>query len=106
MSGTDSQSKSTGPSLALPAPADPSTEPRTDGIGDKAQMDVDGKSVPLDHLGPMIINTDGTISRITNWLDMTEDERKRTLRLLVKRNRVRLATQKPEGGEALGIAAD
>ena len=46
-------------SLALPAPADPSTEPRTDG---KTQMDVDGKSVPLDHLGPMIINTDGVRS--------------------------------------------
>ncbi|KZV65244.1 hypothetical protein PENSPDRAFT_690028 [Peniophora sp. CONT] len=124
MSGLDSQNMSSEPSLALPAPAaDPSAEPRTDG---KTQMNVDGKSVPLDHLGPMIINTNGvrsltykqysstqhddcvyiaiqTISRITNWLDMTENEQQRTLQLLMRRNRVRLAAQKPEEGEALGI---
>ena len=52
-------------SLVLPAPADPSTEPRTDG---KTQMDVDGKSVPFDHLGSMIINTDGVRSLTYMWI--------------------------------------
>lgn len=28
----------------------------------------------LDHLGPMIVNSDGTVSRIANWDKMTERE--------------------------------
>jgi hypothetical protein len=38
--------------------------------------------VSFDHLGPMIINTDGTVSRIANWVNMTEREREVTTLLL------------------------
>jgi len=55
----------------------------------------------LDHLGPMVVNQDGTISRIANWDQMSEIERKNTVRVLGKRNKTRLDALKmkeDEGG--------
>ena len=43
----------------------------------------------LDALGPMVINSDGTLSRIHNWAEMSEVERQRTLRILGRRNQLR-----------------
>ena len=70
-------------------------------VNDKAQggdedgvattIEVDGECVKLDKLGPMIVNTDGTLSRIANWSALTEVERDRSLRLIAKRNKQRLA---------------
>ncbi|KAL1734544.1 hypothetical protein EV714DRAFT_202177 [Schizophyllum commune] len=55
------------------------------------RLDVDGNKVPLlDELGPMVVNSDGTLSRIANWTEMTEAEKKNTLRVLSKRNQLRL----------------
>ncbi|KAJ3715688.1 hypothetical protein C8R42DRAFT_679963 [Lentinula raphanica] len=67
----------------LPAPeSDASTK----------QLDVgSGQKVLLDELGPMVVNSDGTLSRIANWSNMTEAEQKRTLRVLGSRNQLRLA---------------
>jgi hypothetical protein len=45
----------------------------------------------LDGLGPMIVNSDGTISRIVNWGQFTDNERKNAIRLLLKRNKLRFA---------------
>ncbi|KAH8595989.1 hypothetical protein B0O99DRAFT_622003 [Bisporella sp. PMI_857] len=53
------------------------------------EIKVDGDAVKLDVLGPMVINTDGTISRVNNWHQMTEHEQASTRRLLVKRNEAR-----------------
>lgn len=53
-------------------------------------LEVDGKPISLDHLGPLVVHKDGTMSRISNWGEMTEIERQNTLRILVKRNQVRL----------------
>ena len=58
-----------------------------------------GSSVTLDHLGPMVVNVDGTLSRIGNWAQMTEIERKNTLRVLGKRNKQRLDALKAARGE-------
>jgi hypothetical protein len=57
-----------------------------------------GSSVKLDHLGPMVVNADGTLSRIENWADMTEIERVNTLRVLGKRNRERMDALRGRGG--------
>ncbi|KAF9444949.1 hypothetical protein P691DRAFT_619346, partial [Macrolepiota fuliginosa MF-IS2] len=52
------------------------------------QIVVDGTAVELvDELGPMVVNTDGTLSRIANWPEMTPDERARIVRVLGKRNK-------------------
>lgn len=49
-------------------------------------------SVKLDHLGPMVINVDGTMSRISNWDQMADIEKENTLRIIGKRNQARLET--------------
>ncbi|KAI8610517.1 hypothetical protein BC830DRAFT_1045971, partial [Chytriomyces sp. MP71] len=48
-------------------------------------------SVTLDHLGPIVVGTDGTMQRIANWDAMTEAERSTTMRVVAKRNAQRLA---------------
>lgn len=92
------------------------------------QLDVaEGGRVKLDELGPMVVscaprpfplisllltapltlshrylsqvNKDGTLSRIHNWAAMTEGERERTLRVLGKRNQVRMADIRGAGEE-------
>jgi hypothetical protein len=81
--------------LPLPAP---------DSAATKLDVSGGGGSVKLDHLGPLVVNADGTLSRIDNWENMTEIERNNTLRVLGKRNKERMealkvAEAKAENGE-------
>eukprot|EP01038_Epipyxis_sp_PR26KG_P017083 gene17083-23500_t len=46
--------------------------------------------IKLDHLGPIIVNTNGTLARIPNWNTLTEREQTNTLRLIAKRNKERM----------------
>lgn len=49
----------------------------------------------------MVVGVDGTLSRISNWGEMTEGERESTLKLIRRRNQSRLkALGREEGGEA------
>ncbi|POS72030.1 hypothetical protein DHEL01_v209572 [Diaporthe helianthi] len=64
--------------------------PPTEGGNSVKNLEVDGKPITLDHLGPLVVHKDGALSRISNWGEMTENERQNTLRILVKRNQVRL----------------
>ncbi|KIW06334.1 uncharacterized protein PV09_02797 [Verruconis gallopava] len=50
----------------------------------------------FDALGPVVVNVDGTLSRITNWDKMADIERKNTLRILAKRNKERLDSLKAQ----------
>ena len=69
---------SAAPPLALPAPED---------VNGLITLDVStGEAVLLERLGPVVVNTDGTLSRITNWDTMTEGERATAKRLIAKRN--------------------
>ncbi|KAJ7088562.1 hypothetical protein C8R43DRAFT_297611 [Mycena crocata] len=52
-----------------------------------------GPAVTLDDLGPMVVNSDGTLSRISNWSSLTNAEKDRTLRVLSARNKIRLANE-------------
>ena len=61
---------------------------------------VNGEPLRLDTLGPIIINTDGTTSRISNWTQMTEMEQERALRLIARRNKKRREKLKREEKEA------
>lgn len=63
------------------------------------QLEVGGEGVTLDHLGPLVVNKDGSLSRIANWETMSEKERKNTLRVLGKRNQERLGELKGEQSE-------
>lgn len=44
---------------------------------DARDIELNGPSVRLEALGPMVVNEDGTMSRITNWHAMNEYERVR-----------------------------
>ncbi|KAJ5810953.1 hypothetical protein N7447_010469 [Penicillium robsamsonii] len=89
--------------LYLPAsdPSNPISNQQGEG-GIKIDMSGGGSEVKLDHLGPMVVNVDGTLSQIGNWQQMTEIEKSNTLRVLGKRNKKRLealkAKEKAEGG--------
>ncbi|KAF7795752.1 hypothetical protein EIP86_006919 [Pleurotus ostreatoroseus] len=65
------------------------------------QLDVNGETqMKFDALGPLVVNSDGTLSRIANWPNMTELERERTLRVLSARNQIRIANQEAKLTEA------
>ncbi|KXG52302.1 uncharacterized protein PGRI_085860 [Penicillium griseofulvum] len=89
--------------LYLPAsdPSNPISDQQGEG-GIKIDMSGGGREVKLDHLGPMVVNVDGTLSQIGNWQQMTEIEKTHTMRVLGKRNKKRLealkAKEKVEGG--------
>ena len=55
------------------------------------RLTVGGDAVALDHLGPIVINLDGTLTRIANWAEMTEREQAITKRRVAKRNLERKA---------------
>lgn len=56
--------------------------------------------VKLDSLGPMVVNADGSISRIVNWTSMTEEEKQRTIRVITRRNQKRLLELRDELAES------
>ncbi|KAF3043701.1 hypothetical protein E8E12_007544 [Didymella heteroderae] len=85
--GPDTQTSTKGP-LSLPEPG-----------SDATQLNVNGEGVKLDHLGPLVVNKDGSLSRIANWDKMAEIEKQNTLRILGKRNQLRLGSLKSESNE-------
>ncbi|CAL1166519.1 unnamed protein product, partial [Cladocopium goreaui] len=64
--------------------------PSNGGDADKTVM-LGGVPVKMDHLGPVILNDDGSMRRIANWREMTEHERQVALRRIGQRNQRRLA---------------
>ncbi|KAI8639435.1 hypothetical protein BD408DRAFT_421453 [Parasitella parasitica] len=70
------------PVLALPSTAD-----------ETVQVDIND-TYKLNELGPVVINENGTMSRINNWFEMNEIERANVKRVLLERNRKRLAKLK------------
>ncbi|EPS40468.1 hypothetical protein H072_5687 [Dactylellina haptotyla CBS 200.50] len=79
----------------LPLPAPPSKEEEE---STTTKIEVGSEALKLDHLGPLVVNSDGTLSRIHNWGEMTPLERERTVRILGKRNKLRT-----EALEAAGV---
>ena len=91
---TDAQAKDSSSSSAKTPPAPlPLPEPSS---ANAPQLNVNGEGVKLDHLGPMVVNKDGTLSRIANWDKMADIERQNTLRILGKRNQLRVGNLRDE----------
>ena len=75
--------------LALPSPEDASKS---------IELDVTtGAPKALDALGPIVVNSDGTLARIANWSEMTEKEQQVTQRRIAKRNLERLKELREQG---------
>ncbi|KAJ9450449.1 hypothetical protein DIPPA_35558 [Diplonema papillatum] len=53
-----------------------------------------GQKKALDHLGPLIINKDGTTKRVTNWDKMTGGEKEAAMNRIKERNRERVKVLK------------
>ena len=87
------------PQSATKAPLALPEAPSQDRIT-QLNMSDGGTSIKLDHLGPMVVNADGTLSRIANWDRMADIEKENTLRIIGKRNQMRLAALRAkEGGD-------
>jgi hypothetical protein len=94
------QSSSTEP-LPTDSPL-PLPEPSKDTNTTTIDMSTGCNTVKLDHMGPLVVNKDGTLSRITNWDGMSDIERQNTLRILGKRNMLRreaLKEKEDQGGK-------
>ena len=78
-------------------------------IGAERSLVVDGETIKLDELGPIIVKEDGRLGRLSNWHEMTEPEQAATLRFVAKRNaKRRKALLEAQATNALpsGVAAD
>ncbi|KAF7331173.1 putative fungal specific transcription protein [Mycena sanguinolenta] len=64
--------------------------------GNVPQLQPGGPAVKLDDLGPLVVNSDGTLSRIANWAALTAAEKANTIRVLSARNKIRLANQEQD----------
>ena len=69
--------------------------------GAERSLVVNGETITLDELGPIILQEDGRLGRLSNWHDMTEPEQAATLRFVAKRNaKRRQALLKAQAGDA------
>jgi hypothetical protein len=92
------------PEASSNAPKAPLALPEVPSNATQLDMSNGGTTVSLDHLGPMVVNVDGTVSRISNWDAMAEIEKKATLRIIGKRNKQRLAALKEAEAQNEGAA--
>ena len=49
-------------------------------------VEMGGQTLTLDELGPIVIQEDGRLGRLSNWQEMTEGEQQMTLKFVAKRN--------------------
>lgn len=73
--------------------------PAVAGEGRATQIEVGGESVKLEELGPIIVNEDGTMRRITNWHTLTKGEQLGTIKAISKRNKRRLDKLKEQAAQ-------
>lgn len=71
------------PSVGAVSPSDENAPP-LDCAGDDDEF-----CVKLDALGPIVLNVDGTMGRIANWANFTENEKSQAIRLISARNQRR-----------------
>lgn len=66
--------------------AEQSSVPLLPAAGDESlpSLRVGSEPIKLDHLGPIVINPDGTTSRIANWDQLSKQEQEVALRRIGK----------------------
>ncbi|EGN94700.1 hypothetical protein SERLA73DRAFT_143559 [Serpula lacrymans var. lacrymans S7.3] len=90
-----SQSEPASGTRLLQGPSTSQESPASRSVHKQSETD---RALKLDELGPIVVNHDGTLSRIANWATMTEEEKRRTMRVVAARNKTRLAKQDPTVG--------
>ena len=61
-----------------------------------------GESISFDHMGPVIINSDGTTRTIENWNELSPQEQQTAWRRIAKRNEQRRAALLEQERETSG----
>ncbi|KAK4048836.1 hypothetical protein OIO90_005644 [Microbotryomycetes sp. JL221] len=85
------------PKLALPSPESHTNDAneRPESESSATTLTVNGQSISLyETMGPTVVNSDGTLGRIGNWAELLPHERANVLRVLGKRNQIRLEEKK------------
>jgi predicted Fe-S protein YdhL (DUF1289 family) len=81
----------------LPAPEDQ----RNGEAGGDIRKLTYGEKISMDELGPIIINSDGTMRRIANWNELTKGEQESTFRQISARNKKRIEALKEAAAAAV-----
>ena len=79
---------------------DPLALPASDGA---QSVTVGGEAVAMEELGPIVINTDGTTARITNWPEMTPAEQEKTRRVIAPTRSASRSSRLRRAGGLRGI---
>ena len=85
-----SELPASGDSLPALPPSNPLASSPASEEGLVETLVVGGASLKMDRLGPIVLNTDGSTSRISNWHEMTSEEQENTMRLIARRNKKRI----------------
>ena len=94
--GQQPKEETQGP-LALPAPGEGAGRAEQPAAAE-GELRLGGGGVALDHLGPVVVNGDGSLSRIANWAALSERERDVAKRRISQRNQERLAALRAAEG--------
>lgn len=78
-------------------PALPELPLRESKEDEATQLPLGGDGVVLDSLGPLVVQKDGSLGRIADWAGLTQAERRNVVRVLGKRNKLRLEGLEGEG---------
>lgn len=87
---SDEQQQQQQPLGYLPSPDDVQQQSKETIQEDNVTKITLNETTKLDVLGPVVVNVDGSLGRITNWFELTDHERKIFLKKVVKRNNERL----------------
>lgn len=79
--------------------------PPDDSSGEIQKLEL-GQKLSLDDLGPMVLNKDGTISRITNWDVKLPHEKEIIMKKISRRNAERAKILNEKLGESISTEAE
>lgn len=67
---------------------------------------LDENCVKIDQFGPIVLNVDGTMGRISNWHQMSESEQANAARMVCKRNKSRAKALREQKAAAAPSSED
>jgi len=69
--------------------ASPNVESHVDLKSKKLNINSNDDTTSFDELGPLLLNADGTLSRIKNWQELSDAEKQKAAKMVAKKNKQR-----------------
>jgi len=69
--------------------ASPNVESHVDLKTKKLNVNSNDDTTSFDELGPLLLNADGTLSRIKNWQELSDAEKQKAAKMVAKKNKQR-----------------